>query len=701
VVSPGTKELHPLGLAGAWPRLTLQRPISPRAALLLASAVSIPLLLLFALMGPRLYVQFSPGGYLVFHNVAELFSVMVALSIFGVGWFTHEQSRDRQALFLACAFLAVGLMDFLHTLSYSGMPAVVTPSSPNKASQLWLAVRFFAAAALAVSAVVPRASSSRWLSRPVLLGGALAIPAAAFVAVTYFGPQLPAAFVPGVGQTAFKRDGELVVIGLLLLAIAGHLRRHAATGEPLIAWLVAGLAVCAYSEIPFAAYRSVTDSLNALGHLFKIAAFWLIYRGLFIASVQAPFREVLAGREALSREMASRALAEEQLRQSQKLEAIGRLAGGVAHDFNNLLTGILGSVEAVIRTLPSADPRRADVVDIESAALRAAALTRQLLAFSRRQVIAPRVLILNEVVAGMERLLRRILGEEIELQASLDQRPLRVLADQGQLEQVILNLAVNARDAMPGGGRLTLATSAVELGAEDAARRPGLRPGPHALLEVRDSGTGMSPEVQSHLFEPYFTTKERGKGTGLGLSTVYGILHQAGGDVQVRSQVGAGTVVRVLLPLCPTAATPDPAATRPRAMRGTETVLVVEDDALVRRHAVRALEGAGYTVLQAADGEEALRGVLAGELRVDLLVSDVTMPRLGGVELAARARDHRPDLRVLYISGHEGERAELDRALRDGTALLAKPFTPSELACRVRELLDGPSGGRRGYSRRR
>jgi PAS domain S-box-containing protein len=380
---------------------------------------------------------------------------------------------------------------------------------------------------------------------------------------------------------------------------------------------------------------------------------------------------------------------EEQFRQAQKLESVGRLAGGVAHDFNNLLTVILSGVEE-LRHLEEPDaPPLAELLDeIGGAGERARELTRQLLAFARRQAVEPTVVDLGEVVRRSEKLLRRLLGEDVEVVSQLapDLWPVRI--DVGLAEQVLLNLAVNARDAMPEGGRIAFETSNVMLDPDDVARFPGTQPGPWVRLVVRDSGAGMSSDVRAHLFEPFFTTKAVGKGTGLGLSTVYGIVAQSGGVVAVESAPKRGTSFTFHFPRSVADASPParpPAAAR---VRGTETVLVVEDEPLVRAVTVRALASGGYRVLAAGSGAEALALMGREPHSVELLVSDVVMPGMSGPEVAVALCRQRPDLKVLLVSGYTRD-AVLERgALPPGTELLEKPFTPAELLKRVRALLD-------------
>ena len=393
---------------------------------------------------------------------------------------------------------------------------------------------------------------------------------------------------------------------------------------------------------------------------------------------------------------ARRAL-EEQFRQVQKMEAVGQLAAGVAHDFNNLLTIINGYSDLLLQDLPPGDPSREPVSEILAAGERSAGLTRQLLAFSRQQVLAPRVLSLNDVVAEAEKMLRRLVGEDVRLTAALGPAPWPVLADGGQVEQVLMNLVVNARDAMPTGGRITIETRNVELDESYARAHPDARPGPHVVLIVADTGAGMTPDVAARVFEPFFTTKGPGKGTGLGLATAYGIVRQSGGHVAAYSEVGVGTTFKVYLPQ----------ATKPKGgskvlpglstpPRGTETVLLAEDDAGVRALTRHVLAGCGYAVLEAADGEEAVRVAAAHAGPIDLLVTDVVMPGAGGRPTAELVAARHPGVRVLFVSGYTDDAVIRHGVLREGVDFLQKPFSPVALAAKVREVLDAPRRPARG-----
>ncbi|HEV2752175.1 MAG TPA: ATP-binding protein [Gemmatimonadales bacterium] len=393
-------------------------------------------------------------------------------------------------------------------------------------------------------------------------------------------------------------------------------------------------------------------------------------------------------------EITQRKALETQLLQAHKMEAIGRLAGGLAHDFNNLLTAMLGSADLLLEILGPDHPGREDVDAVREAALRAAELTRQLLAFSRQQVLTPRVLDVNTLVAGVERILRRLIGEDITLQTALAPAIGAVRADPNQLEQVILNLAVNARDAMPHGGTLTIETANVELDHAYAREHAPVTPGRYVLLAVSDTGSGMDVQTKARIFEPFFTTKERGKGTGLGLSTAYGIVKQSGGYIWVYSEPGQGTTFKIYLPRIEAEVeTAPPAQTPTASLRGGETLLVVEDHPDVRRLTKKVLEARGYTVLVAAEGSEALRLAAQHAGPIDLLVTDVVMPGMSGREAALLLTAQRPDLKVLYLSGYADETIVRHGVLEPGLAFLQKPFAPDVLARKVRDVLDSPPAG--------
>jgi PAS domain S-box-containing protein len=405
--------------------------------------------------------------------------------------------------------------------------------------------------------------------------------------------------------------------------------------------------------------------------------------------------DVTAQRQAEQLVRESKARLEEQLRQSQKMEAIGQLAGGMAHDFNNLLTVIGGCSDVLLSTGGLNQDQQLILGEIKAAGDRAARLIRQLLAFSRRQIFQPTVLDLNRVITNLEGMLRRLLREDIELSFSLapDLRPIK--ADPAQLEQVLLNLIVNARDAMPDGGKLTIETTNVLADRIFAASHTDMRPGSYILLAVSDTGCGMSDAIKAHVFEPFFTTKAPGKGTGLGLSTVYGVVRQSGGIVDVYSEPGRGTTFKIYLPAAPETVTEQEAPKIAQDLpRGDETVLLVEDDDAVRSLVSRLLHRQGYTVIEARDGEEALAAARAHAGPIHLVLSDVIMPKMGGPALAEELLRLRPALRVLYMSGYARDATLRSGVLANDVALLQKPFTHESLARRVRQALDGDESKR-------
>src|SRR5687768_15946544 len=398
---------------------------------------------------------------------------------------------------------------------------------------------------------------------------------------------------------------------------------------------------------------------------------------------------IFGGREArlvLAIDVTEQRHLEDQLRQSQKIEAVGQLAGGIAHDFNNLLTIIKGNVELALHQLPGGVPLRNDLEQVAHAASRAALLTRQLLAFSRKQVLTPAVLDLNEVVSDAQRMLRRVIGEDITFVTELAPAVSRVTADRGPIEPALVNLVVNARDAMPAGGVLTVATADVDLSPGDAASR-GILPGPYVTIRVRDTGIGMDDATRSRIFEPFFTTKPVGRGTGLGLATVYGVVHQSGGFVTVDSAPGDGSTFTVYLPRTARMEVSGAAPVPGTIERGSETILLVEDEDEVRVVARRVLVEAGYTVIEAANAAEAIEVFDRSPNAIAMLVSDVVMPGLNGHELSQILRHRAPQLRTLFVSGYSFD-ARGDSSGFDDASFLPKPYDPSELARRVRSILD-------------
>jgi PAS domain S-box-containing protein len=402
----------------------------------------------------------------------------------------------------------------------------------------------------------------------------------------------------------------------------------------------------------------------------------------------------VSGAICMSLDITDRKQLEEQLRQAQKMEAVGRLAGGIAHDFNNLLMVIQGYSDLLVERLPDGDPLRRNAEQIQMASQRASSLTRQLLAFSRKQMLAPKILNVQSVVAEMEKILRRLIGEDIQLETSSAPDLGLVKADRSQIEQVILNLAVNARDAMPQGGRLTIETANVELDSSYSHPPAVLSPGKYVMLAVTDNGCGMDAETQAHVFEPFFTTKEKGKGTGLGLATVYGVVKQSGGYVWVYSEPGRGTSFKIYLPRIEETAVPagrDGKSDMRAPQRGSETILLVEDEKGVRELAREYLTSSGYTVIEAENGHTALElaGMHVGPIH--LLLTDVVMPGISGRELAERVSQIRSGIKIVYMSGYTDQAVVHHGILENDAVLLQKPFTLMTLAAKLREILAVPA----------
>ena len=405
----------------------------------------------------------------------------------------------------------------------------------------------------------------------------------------------------------------------------------------------------------------------------------------------APLRDDkgdITGAVLVFRDITQRKVLEGQLLQAQKMEAIGGLTAGLAHDFNNLLTSVISYSSFLLESMDKDDPMRQDIEEIKKAGKRAASLTGQLLAFSRKQVLQPKVLDLNVLITNIEKMLRRLIEENVELEMVLEQEPGKVEVDPGQMEQAIMNLSINARDAMPQGGKLIIETANVDLDEAYAHSHLTVQPGPYVMLVVSDTGTGMDQETRSHIFEPFFTTKEKGVGTGLGLSTVYGIVKQSNGYIWVYSEPGQGSTFKVYLPRVEKDEEVEKEQVSMDSLSGSETILVVEDDEEVLNLEQRIIKGHGYSVLKAQDGEEAMRVGEQHDGPIHLMVTDVVMPKMSGKELAEQLRSLYPEMKVLYISGYTDNIIFHHGVLDTGAAFLQKPFTPEVLAGKVREMLD-------------
>lgn len=499
-------------------------------------------------------------------------------------------------------------------------------------------------------------------------------------------------FIQVEGRFVYANDAMARILG-------------AARAEELLGRLVLEFIHKDYQEIVRERIRILRDQRRSVPLISEV---WVRYDGspVEVEVIAAPVEwEGTPGAQVFVRDVSARLAAEcakknleEQLQHAQKMEAVGRLAAGVAHDFNNVLTVINGFAQTAMDRLPAGDPLRRDLGEVLRAGERAAALTRQLLAFSRKAPASPAPLDLNAVLADMERFLRRLIGSDVEIVSRPAPHLGRVRIDPGQIEQVIMNLVLNARDAMPKGGTLVLETARVELGEEAAERHLGLSPGPYALLSVSDTGVGMDRETLGRIFEPFFTTKGPGEGTGLGLSIVWAIVREAGGGIWVYSEPGKGTTFKIYFPevkAAEGAPVGRPEVAAPALPRGTETVLVAEDERSIRRLIRELLGTLGYQVLEAADGNEALRVSREYGQAIHLLLTDSVMPFMSGRELAHQVRMERPEIRVLYISGYTAPALVANGHGVERADFLEKPFTPSTLARKVREVLDRASGGRR------
>jgi PAS domain S-box-containing protein len=436
---------------------------------------------------------------------------------------------------------------------------------------------------------------------------------------------------------------------------------------------------------PVAAHRKALEG--------ESVAYEVTWKDRRFESHVQPFRDgegAIHGVIGVALDITERERLTDQLRQSQKMQAVGELAGGVAHDFNNLLMVVKGHSQLLLDRMPESSPLRLSVEQVEKAADRAAALTRQLLAFSRKQVLQPRVMDLNDTVAGMIRMFSRVIGENIQMAFVPGGKLGRVKADPGQIEQVLLNLVVNARDAMLSGGRLTIETSNVELDSGYSATHTSFEPGLYVMLTVTDTGCGMDAQTQARMFEPFFTTKGPGKGTGLGLATVYGVVKQSGGYIYVYSEVGRGTTFKIYLPqVTAKLDVTSPDAEKRRSSRGTETILFVEDEQSVRELVRDFLVGAGYCVLEASDGVQGLKVAAAHPGPIHMLITDVVMPHLSGPQLAAKLSAQRAGLKTLFISGYTDDTVFRHGVLEGGVAFLQKPFNLKALALKIREVLSG------------
>jgi two-component system, cell cycle sensor histidine kinase and response regulator CckA len=771
--------------------------------------LTLPLVVCIAL--GRLVTPFSQRLYLPLHTFAEVFSIVVAAMICAVGFQSSLRSNTWPVSLLAFGFLAVALLDFGHMLSFDGMPVWVTPSGPSKAIHFWLAARLAAATTLMAVALASPNAAPKPAERLALATFTVVSVGVAFAVVLFWPNALPAVFAEGSGLLRPKILTEALLVALMLMAAVLISRKTTAnesrSARPSVDrpefyardTLVSSVLAMAVGELAFTTYSSVTDLSNLAGHVYKVYAYWLLYRAVFVTTVRVPFTQLAIANEAIraseqrftemadaildvfwlrdaklgalqyaspsfdqvfgrpradligkpggvlesvdeaDRERVTAALAseesariayrirrpdgevrwlemwiypvrdaqgvmlrqagvtrditdarkiEEQLSRTQKMEAVGRLAGGVAHDFNNLLTVILSVAQLGQESMATDDPVRAELAQIEEAAQRAAALTRQLLAFARRDRVTPKSIDLVKVTQGLFGMLRRLVGEDVTINLRVSDTACRVLGDAGQIEQVLMNLVVNARDATERDGSIEIGVD--KFTPDEAYKRshPDLPRIPLVRLWVADQGVGMPEHVLAHAFEPFFTTKPVGHGTGLGLATCFGIVKQADGHIFIESAVGRGTKVWVLLPELATEQDAPSGRVLAASRRGDETVLVVEDEPAVRHIAARGLRERGYRVIEAADGVEALDVLERGAAPIALVLTDIVMPRMGGYELGDRIRRRWPHIALMFTTGYDQQRGDASGAPRASEVVLEKPYTVESLAKAVRESID-------------
>jgi len=669
-------------------------------------ALAVGLTALFALFLTSLH------SYLLFHTLVEVVSAAIAGGIFMFAWTSRHLQRDDFFLLLGVAFLYVGLLDLLHALAYHGM-GIFPDTGGNSATQLWIAAGYLRAASLVVAFAFIGYRASR-----LLLVAAYTALTALVVLLVLVWETFPDCYT-AEGLTPFKIASELVIAAIVIVAAFLLYRRRSALAPRVLRLLAAAFALTVASELLFTLYTSVYGAWNLAGHLLKLASYFLVYRAIIHTGLIHPsellFHELKAHQQALerarddlgarvvdrTRELADanarlRAEAEtssalhRQLRQAQKMEAVGTMAGGIAHDFNNILTPILGYAEILRDNLPPSSEDRRSADHILTAGRRAKALVRQILTFSRQTEQQRTLVDLRTLVDETLRLLRATLPTTITIESDLDGPRRQVLADPVQVHQILMNLCTNAFHAMRAtGGTLAVGLRAVVIPDDGALGITDAKPGSYMRLTVADTGPGIPPAVIERIFEPYFTTKPPGEGTGLGLSIVHGIVRSHGGHVSVYSERGAGTTFNVYLPCADEL--PDEIAdeTPPEAMeRGDERVVVVDDELAVAELLRLSLAGLGYRVTAFTSSLAALEHVHAAPDEVDLVLTDMTMPGMTGTELTLALRGLRPDLRVLIATGFS-ELLTAPAAERVGArGILMKPIPRSVLARAVRRALD-------------
>lgn len=650
------------------------------------------------------------SSYLLYHSISEIFSIVVAFGIFILAWNTARFIRNSYLSIIGIGFFFVALIDSLHMLTFKGM-GVLPLTSANIPTQLWLAGRYLEALILLAAPFFLKHQIKKNLIFIIL-----SIVTMLLLGSIFLWQIFPTAYVDGSGLTLFKKTSEYVIVTIML--IAGFLLwiNRSEFDEHILRSLIYFLVLSIAAEFMFTVYIGVTDWANLAGHLFKIVAFYFLYAALVDTGLSQPFdlifhqlkkseeknlttqvelKRLLEEGEVIHQELVKtfedqkRAEAEKeelnrQLLHSQKMESVGRLAGGMAHDFNNQLSVILGHAETALSTVSPDQPEYHDLQQILAAADRSANLISKLLAFSRKQIVTPLVLDLNETISSMLRMLKRMIGEDIELVWLPGNNLKPVMMDPSQVDQVLVNLIVNARDAIKGVGKITIQTGSVMI-EQNTGKDTGLPEGEYILLTIADNGCGMDDEILSHIFEPFFTTKEMGKGTGLGLATSYGIMKQNNGDIFVSSAPGVGTTFSIYLPASDMEITAIPSVNvEPVPNPGSGTILMVEDEVDLLQLCKDTLEDAGYSVIWANTPGEALRLVQEYIGSIDLVITDVIMPNMNGKELVSQIHMLRPGLKSLFISGYTADIIADHGMLEPDVFFLQKPFSLGALKEKVR-----------------
>lgn len=676
-----------------------------------ASFYGVPLVALFG----GLYLS-SLYSNLLFHTLIEVSSISIAFALCMLTWSVREHLSNNYLKIVGIGFAIIGLIDLHHTIAYKGMNVFATEGA-NMATQFWLAGRYVQAATLLVAPLV--LGRNLGLVPIIAVYSFLALGLIASIVTGHF----PKVYEEGTGLTEFKITSEYVVIAILFAALFLLIRKRAFFDINVLRFMAAAIVVTALSEFAFASYADVSDLTNMIGHYLKFISYYFVYAAIFVIGVQKPldltFRELQQSKEQLHKthdileervaertselfatnqqltsEIAERGRAEEEKKQleahlirAQKMDAVGQLAGGVAHDFNNILCAMIGFC-ALAKRKTSPDSGAIEFLDdILALTEKASVLTKGLLSFSRKQIVSMKPVNLNSAVIAFGKIIQRVIGDNIHLTIKPADNHLIIMADSGQIDQILMNLSANARDAMPAGGSLTISLELMKMDDSYIAAHGFGAPGRYALLSVSDTGIGMDKDTQAQIFDPFFTTKEPGKGTGLGLAIIYTIVKNHNGFINVYSEIGTGTTFRIFLPAVDMIVEQTAIAGSLWA-GGSEIILLAEDDAATRRAARIILESAGYTVIEAVDGIEAIEQYSRHRNEIGLVVIDIIMPRKSGPAAYEEIAKLAPGVKVIFTSGYTSDLINAAQLLEEGLHFLSKPYSPGDLLREIRHALD-------------